>query len=493
MLTSRIHGWAERTPDKVAIIQNGQPLTYGVFAAYIARARAFFLRREVVGPGVAVVLTPNKVDYWIMSLALRSLGLDVVNVLDPDAIAPLALADIRVVALTPEYVTQDLADLCRDQGWRLLDLRLAGEPPMNPREGFQPEREGGAILTTSGTTGAPKKVLMDASFEADFFRIRREQAGVTAASIVNVFNFEPSTGVGYKSPASTWDIGGTVLMHHGVDLQVPLLYPGLTHATLTPLLVVVINKVPLEVFTQARTMRVQIGGGPVGEDALEKLKARLGPKIHSVISATETSTFASTLLETSEDRRWHQPVPGRDVQVVDEADQPTPIGQIGRIRVSTKNGPNAYLDDEATTRAFFRDGYFYPGDLAIMRADGRISLQGRLTDVINIAGDKVSPAPIEERLQADLGVPGVCLFSMQTDEAEERLYVVIESAPGLTEALIVKELSANFGGLFHDLRYFVVPTLPRNAMGKLLRQDVRQNVLAMEARVAADRSDPRGL
>jgi non-ribosomal peptide synthetase component E (peptide arylation enzyme) len=482
MLTSRIYGWADRAPDKVALIQNGESFTYAAFASYIARARAFYLRRQIVGPGVAVVLTVNRLDHWIMSLALRGLGLDTVGVAEVDAIAPLGLGDVRIVTATADGVTPALTALCAAQGWPLLGLRLVGEPGMHPSEGFQPEREGGAILTTSGTTGVRKKILMDPAFEAEFFRIRRDQAGVSADSIVSVCNFEPSTGVGYKSPASTWDIGGTVLMHYGLDQHVALLYPGLTHATLTPLLVALINKVPLEVFTQPRGARVQIGGGPIGEAALAELKARLGPNIHSVISATETSTFASTLLEAAEDRRWHRPVPGRDVQLVDEMDRPTPIGEVGRIRVSTMGGPNAYMDDAAATRAFFRDGYFYPGDLAIMRADGRISLQGRVTDVINIAGDKISPAPVEEELQARLGVPGVCLFSMQNDAAEEQLNVVVEDAPGLTKALLVKELSAMFGAYFNDLRYFVVPSLPRNAMGKLLRQEVRQSILTRTAR-----------
>lgn len=478
MLTARIYHWADRTPNKAAVIHNGRPYSYAAFAGYIALARAVFLRRGIVGPGVAVVLTPHRLDHWIMSLALRALGFDTVNVSVADAIAPLGLADISVVAATAELVTPDLVKLCGEQGWRLLDLQLAGQASMHPSEGFQPDRQGGAILTTSGTTGVHKKVLMDPAFEPTFFRIRREQAGVDANSIVNVFAFEPSTGVGYKSPASTWDIGGTVLIHQGPDQHVPLLYPGVTHATLTPLLVSQINEVPLEVFTQARGVRVQVGGGPISEAALAGLKARLGPNIHSVISSTETSTFASTLLETDDDRRWHRPVPGRDVQLVDEMDQPTPLGEVGRIRVSTKGGPNAYLDDEAATRAFFRDGYFYPGDLAIMRADGRFSLQGRVTDVINIAGDKISPAPIEEGLQAVLRVPGVCLFSKQNEAGEEQIYVVIESAPGLTEALIARELRVTFGPHFNHVACLVVPALPRNAVGKVLRQEVRQRTLA---------------
>jgi acyl-coenzyme A synthetase/AMP-(fatty) acid ligase len=188
-----------------------------------------------------------------------------------------------------------------------------------------------------------------------------------------------------------------------------------------------------------------------------------------VISATATCTFASTRLDTPEDRRWHQPAPGRGLEVVDAQDRPAPIGQVGQVRVSTADGPAGYMDDEAATQAFFRGGYFYPGDLAVRRQDGRIALQGRVTDVINVNGDKLSPAPIEAALAEILGVTGVCLFSMQNDDAEEEIHLIIEAPAPLPIAPLTQALRQHLSA-YPRAKVSYTPALPRNPMGKLLRQ-----------------------
>jgi acyl-CoA synthetase (AMP-forming)/AMP-acid ligase II len=477
MLTSRIYHWATQTPDKVAVLYNDQPISYATFAAYIGRARGYFVRRGVVGPGVAVLVTAKLMDFWILSLALRSLGLDTVIARSPEDIGALGLPAINFVATTSFDMTEALPGHCAAHNWPLLNVVLDDEPDLPLDAGPVVLRQGGHILTTSGTTGVHKKVLMDPTFEPEFFRIRRELAGVTARSVVNILNFHPSTGVGYKSPSSTWDTGGAVLIHQAPEPQRSLFNPGVTHVTLTPHLVRTILALPAEAFAPDLAPRVQISGGAVSQAAVDGVKARLGPNIYSAISSTETSTFTLTRLDTPDDRRWHRPAPGRDLQLVDEADRPVALGEVGRIRVSTQGGPTGYLHDAAATRAFFKDGYFYPGDLAIMRSDGRIALQGRATDVLNVAGDKISPAPLEERMEAELEVSGVCLLTMQNEDAEEEVHAVIESSTGIDEARVIAALPTVFAS-FSQLHYHVVESLPRNAMGKLLRAEVRRQILA---------------
>jgi len=56
-----------------------------------------------------------------------------------------------------------------------------------------------------------------------------------------------------------------------------------------------------------------------------------------------------------------------------------------------------------------------------------MALQGRVIDVINVRGHKISPAPIEDRLGELLGVSSICLFSMQDDGGEEVIHVVVET------------------------------------------------------------------
>jgi len=135
--------------------------------------------------------------------------------------------------------------------------------------------------------------------------------------------------------------------------------------------------------------------------------------------------------------------------------------------------------DEAATKNHFKDGYFYPGDLAIARSDGRIALQGRSTDIINVLGRKIFPGPVEDHLCESLDVSGACLFSMQNRNGEEELYVAIETAVPISD----ERLRAALDGALKVRAYpranvFYFPSLPRNPMGKVLRQAVRDGITA---------------
>jgi fatty-acyl-CoA synthase len=160
-----------------------------------------------------------------------------------------------------------------------------------------------------------------------------------------------------------------------------------------------------------------------------------------------------------------------------------PTGKIGRVRVSTAGGPTSYLNDEAATRAFFKDGFFFTGDLAVMRSDGRMALQGRVTDVINVQGTKISPAAIEDRLGELLGVSGVCLFSMQNDSGEEVFHVVVETSTPIDSERLTAAFKQELRG-FPQARVYFAAALPRNEMGKVLRQAVRAQAIASQPRLA---------
>jgi len=157
--------------------------------------------------------------------------------------------------------------------------------------------------------------------------------------------------------------------------------------------------------------------------------------------------------------------------VVDDLDRPVRPGEAGRVRDSTSDGPNGYLYDEEATRAFFKDGFFYPGDLAVLREDGRIALQGRVTDVINIKGHKVLPAPLEARLREALGVSDVCLFSMQDDHGEEQLHLMIEAPAPIDTSILVPVLRGELFG-YPGAHVQFTARLPRNDTGKVVRREV---------------------
>ena len=74
MITQSVFEQARKTPEHIAVVYNDKALSYRAFAHSIALARGFFASRGYVGSGYAVLAFSNLLDFWILSLALRSLG-----------------------------------------------------------------------------------------------------------------------------------------------------------------------------------------------------------------------------------------------------------------------------------------------------------------------------------------------------------------------------------------------------------------------------------
>jgi long-chain acyl-CoA synthetase len=477
MITRSIFDWAERTPDKTALVYNGHPWSYRAFADFIALARGYLDRQGCAGPGVAVVAAVNLLDFWILSLALRSLGLTTVVVPTVEAIGGLGLPDVRCVVTPAAESWPGLAELCASRGFRLVSFSPIGQAPLGLDAGPQPERSGGHILLTSGTTGMSKKVLIDPSFESQSLRARREITGITQDSVISVFDFAGWTAAGFKVPACAWEVGATVVADQRPQRHMGLLYPGVTEAMLVPTMLASLLAEPEGAFPRNESLHLTVGAGTITQTQIDQAKARVTPHLFSRLSATEVGMFGYTALETPDDHRWHRLVPGREVQIVDEFDRPLPADQLGLVRVSTAGEATGYLHDDEATRTFFRDGFFYTGDLAARRADGRIALQGRVTGVINIGGGKLSPEPIEDGLREALGLSGACLFSLQDDAGEEQLHLVVEGTAPVDEARLVTYLRGALPTL-PPTHIHTVATLPRNTTGKLMREAVRTQVLA---------------
>jgi acyl-coenzyme A synthetase/AMP-(fatty) acid ligase len=476
MITASIFDWAEQTPDKTALVFNGQAWRYRDFAGAIAVMRGYFHRRGLTGAGVAALAFQNLRDLWVVSLALRSLGLTTLAAQAPESLRRLDLPDLRCVLASPSEPAPGLEAICAELGLPLLAVAPDGGPALGPDQAA-PAAPGGHVLQTSGTTGDYKMVLFDPAFEDAFMAHRRAVNGVGHDSVLNLFEFGLWTGVGYKCPVAAWGVGATVVIHQSKDYPRALLRPGLTHTTVVPSLLAALLAAPPDAYPRSETLRMAIAAGAASQAQVDEARARITPHLFGRVGSTEVGTFGYTRLDTAEDRRWHRIAPGRQVQVVDEQDRPVAVGAVGRVRVDTRDCPAGYLHDPETTRAFFRDGFFYPGDLAAFRIDGRLTLHGRATDVINLAGHKLAPAPIEDRLREALGVAGVCLVSMPDEAGDEQVHVVLETAGPVDPARLVAALSAELGGIAQAMVH-QVQGLPRNGMGKVMRQAVRSRLAA---------------
>jgi acyl-CoA synthetase (AMP-forming)/AMP-acid ligase II len=467
VIAPAIFDWARRTPERTAVEFNDAAWSYRTFAEAIAEARGQLRQQGIEGGGVAAVVVANLRDSWVLILALRSLGVTVAPVGSMEAFERLETPGLRWAVARSAESLPGLEETCSVLG---LELASFGSPAAAPLGlGATAYRPGGHILLTSGTTGAFKKVRMDVAFEPEFLRRRQAVVAVSQDTVANLFDFGAWTGLGYRAPMGVWLEGGAVAFSQWRPVHLALRRRGLSSSPVLPGMLADILAQPDGAFPRSETMELRIGGGTVTWALIEEARARITPRVFNGLACTESHQIAMTPLNTPDDHRWHILEPTTVVDLVDEFDRPVAMGEVGRLRVAAEAAPNSYLDDEEATRAHFKDGFFYPGDLAVMRADGRIALQGRVTEVINVKGNKVSPAPIEDRLREALGVSGVCLLSIQDDNGEEELHLVIEAAKPLDTTTLANVLRAELHG-FPGVHVKYTKALPRNAMGKVMRQ-----------------------
>jgi len=179
------------------------------------------------------------------------------------------------------------------------------------------------------------------------------------------------------------------------------------------------------------------------------------------------------------------PVPGYDVQVLDEAGQPVPTGTTGLVAVRLPLPPGCFpalWQDEARYRAYFDvfPGYYLSGDGGYRDAEGYVYIMGRVDDVLNVAGHRLSTGEIEEVLAAHPAVAECAVLGL-ADALRGQVPVglaVLKDGQTITEATLEAELvaavRARIGALACFRQVLVVQRLPKTRSGKILRKTLRQ-------------------
>jgi acyl-coenzyme A synthetase/AMP-(fatty) acid ligase len=480
---ARVYEQAHQTPGKRAVVCNGVPSTYDEFARWIEGARQYLAQQDLPVASVAVVCTESLIDEWVIGLALRSLGLTTVAAIDAEGMRKLKLRNIDCIVTTTAAADQLVAaGLAADSRSRVIrvpaHIRLAVARDSVLNTPVSMTRPGGHILLTSGTTGAYKKVLWGATTQALAIPLHAEINGISSQSIVYVANFGLWTAAGYRWPLSTWTMGGTVVIHQAPDLHHPLTQHDLSHIFTTPDQLSALMRASKGSLRRNDATRLMVAGAAMPKEMLLAAKQHLTRQVYSVLASTEGMTLSVTPIEQPEDLLWHRIHPSREVQVVDEADNVLGPGHVGLVRIRIIDGLEGYLDDDEATRTFFRDGYFYSGDLGLFSDDGRLSLRGRASDVINILGNKIATSPIERALQDRLGAEGVCIVSIQRNAGVEEIHLVVQSSRRIERAEFEAATNAELG-MIRRMRVHVsfMEKLPRNEMGKIQRLALKQQLM----------------
>ncbi|MGW2652128.1 non-ribosomal peptide synthetase [Streptomyces sp. NPDC001478] len=331
------------------------------------------------------------------------------------------------------------------------------------------------ILHTSGSTGAPKPVVLPHSglahritAFADLYRITAEdRIAQLAAASVDVVLWETLLAL---------TIGGTLCVPHGrqrvpgIGLVRWLAAEQVTVATLTPTMLAALPEVTLP------ELRLLVVGG----EALDPARFAYWIGRHQVANAygpteaTIATHVAPHITTDDQPAPLGRPVPGVEDFLLDEHDQPVPDGQPGHLHLAGVGLADGYAGlPDRTAHAFPKlpiggraVRLYRTGDRAWRRPDGQLVYAGRIDRQLNLGGVRLEPEEVEA---AALALDGVTAAAALAEPAEGRDVLALHAAdPGgrITEAALRAHLAGLLPSTAVPARIHLHPSLPLTGYGK---------------------------
>ena len=401
----------------------------------------------------------------------------------------LGNAEPRVFLCDPAH-ENDLRPIAAKAGTRLETLGVLRDPNDPPGTLFEADPGPGAtfddvergpddlaaILYTSGTTGRSKGAMLshgnlahNARTLAREWRFTGDDVLLHALPIFHTHGLFVATNVAAAAGASMVFLPGFSVdallahMQRATSLMgVPTFYTRLLAD-------------PRFTREAASAMRLFVSGSaPLLTDTHRRFEERTGHRVLERYGMTETNMNTSNPYDG--ERRAGTvgpPLPGTDLRIVGEGGQPVAPGETGAIEV---RGPNVFSGywrmPERTREELTADGWFRTGDLGQESPDGYVTIVGRSKDLVISGGLNIYPKEIETRLDAVEGVEESAAFGVPHPDLGEALVAVVVGEADPDAAL--EAVRSGLARFKQPRRVWRVDALPRNAMGKVLKNVLRE-------------------
>lgn len=466
--------WATTKPTELAVVSGGIQLTWAE-ANDTAVRLAHRLREQGVRSGDVVAVALPALLETTMILALLHEGAvscTLPSISGTENDAPFTF-DWLITTSTSTAPSPDRArrTIIVDDPWFGEVSRASARP--DPR-GFSSGDDLCRIVFSSGTTGTPKGV----PFTVDTIGYRTRSARqywmplrpfmcllpVNTVSGFQTFYASVSEGDCYRAPGSAAD-NLRVLADHQVrsikaspmQLSELLAEAQRVGATLPHLSV------------------IQSAGSPLPVGLARALEQHFEAAVINLYGSSESGTVAIRRGAGDDAQIAGAIVDDVEVQIVDQNDEVLPEGEVGLVRITRPHQPTGYVDDDAASRAAFRDGWFYPGDRGSVR-DGTLTLHGRASELINAAGVKIDPARVEAQALMFSGIDDAAGCSVPSAHGVETFALAFVGNDDVDIAAVSASLRAAFGDSAPGL-FVRVADIPRTATGKVVRRELSAQIV----------------
>jgi len=474
----------ETHPQRIALRSRDGIRTYGDLGRSVANAVDRLEPRMPASQRRIAIVGNNDPAYVIAYFAAQYLGASTVEAGRHETLDRLVE---QVEKARPAFVVTDRDDLRE---------RLCGQVPTESFEEFRSACEAesvapphvpvipasldssreASIVFTSGTTGHPKGVVLThdnfcfvASAVIDYLELDQDDRYALMLPLNHTY--------GKTVLLTSFAVGASVVLMD--DFQnLPVFLSRLTETRCT-----VLSLVPFHVhvllkwgnlsghdLSSLRTISSSANKLPASSvDRL--LQAIPGVRIFSMYGLTESTTRATYVppdrLATKKDS-CGRALSGVELRIVGEDGTRLPAGEVGEVWVRGPNVMQGYLDEPQLTAETIVDGWLRTGDLGRLDEDGFLYLEGRISEIIKCAGERIGPAEIEEVLMQHPGVAEATVIAAPDPVLGEVVHaLVVPREESLAEGDLRSHCAAHLSPHKIPRRYTFIDEIPKTATGKV--------------------------
>lgn len=494
------------SPDGICLHDDQHAYTYREVVSWTNRVvRA--LREDGVGPGQRVaILSPNDVEAFVAVLSLHRA--DCVWIVMN---ARNSLADN--IALLKKYQAEWLfyhsdadahipeikASVGSLRGEVCVDKATTHAPSLldwcasYPDGSIPTDRNYDAIIriaSTGGTTGAPRGVVQSN------LTLQTVVGNISAAMPYDAppryLCASPMTHAGGGVCYTILALGGSVYMMRKPEplaIMECIERHRITSTLITPTLIYMILAHPrLREFDYSSLKYLIYGTAPMSVTKLREAMEAFGPVMCQLYGQTEAAmsmTFLSVadhldaIANPAREKRLlscGRPTMHTMIEVMDDAGKLLLPGEPGEIVVRSNIVMREYFEDKAATRESQAFGWHHTGDIGYKDEDGYIYLVDRKKDMIVTGGFNVFPSEVEHAILTHPEVLDCAVIGVPDEKWGEAVKAILQLKPGATidEAALLGAVKAKLGSVKTPKSIEIWPDLPRSAVGKVLKREIRK-------------------
>ena len=484
--------WLQEAPDRPFIYLPERTLSYADLGRMVDALEMELRSHDVRAGDRVLVVAENCPEHAALLLATSRIGAWSCGVnarMAPGEVRAFAdKADARIV-----YFTDQVSKAAAAHGERFGTTAscIAGlsHSGVNSAARAEPEPDGNpvaAIIFTSGTTGAPKGVMMSHRGVAHFARVSAQSRHLGPDD--KVYAFVPMThifGLGTVLLASLY-AGAALEMRsqfEPADLIDALAHHGITQLqgppTLFARLLQHCDQHGIQQPAAPQLRYLYTGAGPLDLALKHKVEALFGRTLHHGYAMSEYagSLHLTRITEARSDTSAGYVIDGAELKIVEPTTGATmPVGERGEIWVrGTGLMPGYFRDREATAAALRDGGWYATGDLGELHADGALFVVGRLKEMIIRSGFNVYPSEVEHALNSFPGIQRSAVVGQKEADGNEAViaFVVQDTQQPPDGDALQAHLREHLAPYKRPARIIAIEELPVNANGKVMKRELQ--------------------